>query len=221
MNTPADNHTVPSGHQISLVIADDESLIASSLATLLGLEADITVLRTFAAGEELLEWWQRQLTLNEPVADVAVLDLNMVGMDGIETAAKISHISPGVGLMIVTSHARPREMKRALEIGVKGFLAKTASAQDFASGIRAVHRGRRYLDPEVAAAAIEMGESPLSEREAELLARAGTGASIEDLAHAMHLAPGTVRNYLSSAMSKLGAANRFDAHHRARDAGWI
>ncbi|QFQ01671.1 Transcriptional regulatory protein UhpA [Corynebacterium urogenitale] len=206
---------------IRVVIADDEALIASSLSTLLSLEEDIDVIGTFASGEELLEWWIKQLTFGEPVADVGVLDLNMTGIDGIDTAAKLLQQSPDAGMMIVTSHARPRGLKRALAVGVRGFLPKTSSAEEFASGIRAVHEGKRHLDADVAAAAIGAGESPLSEREAEILEVAGEGGSVEDIAARVHLASGTVRNYLSSAMGKLAAANRFEAYSKARDEGWL
>ncbi|WP_459612774.1 response regulator transcription factor [Corynebacterium urogenitale] len=206
---------------ISVVIADDEALIASSLSTLLSLEEDIDVIGTFASGEELLEWWTKQLTLGEPVADVGVLDLNMTGIDGIDTAVQLLEHSPETGILIVTSHARPRGLKRALAVGVRGFLPKTSSAEEFASGIRAVHAGKRHLDADVAAAAIGAGESPLSEREAEILEVAGEGGSVEDIASRVHLAPGTVRNYLSSAMGKLAAANRFEAYSKARDEGWL
>lgn len=213
--------TTDSGNKIRVVIADDEALIASSLSTLLSLEEDIDVIGTFASGEEFLEWWAKQITLGEPVADVGVLDLNMTGIDGIDTAEKLLEHSPDAGMMIVTSHARPRGLKRALAVGIRGFLPKTSSADQFASGIRAVHAGKRHLDPEVAAAAIGAGESPLSEREAEILETVGDGGSVEDIARRVHLAPGTVRNYLSSAMGKLGAGNRFEAYNQAKDNGWL
>lgn len=206
---------------IRVVIADDEALIASSLSTLLSLEEDIDVIGTFASGEELLEWWQKNLTTGDAVADVGVLDLNMTGIDGIETATKLLELSPQAGMMIVTSHARPRGLKRALSAGIRGFVPKTSGAEEFASAIRTVRDGKRYLDPEVAAAAIGAGESPLSEREAEILEKVGDGGSVEDIAGRVHLAPGTVRNYLSAAMTKTGAANRFEAFQRAQENGWI
>lgn len=210
-----------SASPIRVVIADDEALIASSLATLLGLEEGIAVMGTFASGEELVEWWTKCHTVGDPEPHVAVLDFNMTGIDGIATAEKIREISPDVATMIVTSHARPRGLKRALEAGVHGFLPKTASAEEFASAIKTIRQGKRYLDPEVAAEAIGLGESPLSQREAEVLEHAGRGGSIEDIATTVHLAPGTVRNYLSSAMGKLDAVNRFDAYNQARDRGWL
>lgn len=201
---------------IRIAIVDDESLVAQSLGTLLGLEEDLDVAVVAGSGEELLEWWRRGREV-----DVCVCDLQMGGIDGIETARRIRELSPGTGVLIVTSHARPRALKEALSAGVQGFLPKTSTAADFATAIRAVHAGRRHIDPELAAQTISVGQSPLTEREAELLELAGRGGSVEDIAAAAFLAPGTTRNYLSSAMNKVGAQNRFEAYTRARELGWI
>lgn len=206
---------------IRAVIVDDESLVASSLATLIGLEDDIDVIAVLGSGEELVAWWHKQLTTGGQLADVIVTDLQMTGIDGIDAVAQIHELSPEAKAMIVTSHGRPRQLKRALSASILGFLPKTSTAQEFATAIRTVHEGRRYLDPELAALAISSGESPLTERETEVIAAAGGGGSIEDIAGATHLAPGTVRNYLSSAMTKLGAQNRFEAFTIARDSGWL
>mgnify|MGYP002714093832 CR=1 FL=1 len=202
---------------IRIAITDDETLVASSLATLLGLEEDFEIVTVCGSGEELLEWWAR-----EPNgADVLVCDLQLGGIDGIEAAHRVREKSPGVQVLIVTSHARPTALKRALEQGVAGFLPKTSDAKEFAAAIRTVHAGRRYLDPETAALAINASDSPLTERERELLELAGRGLSIEDIAAEAHLAPGTCRNYLSNAMAKTGAGNRFEAYMVARDRGWL
>lgn len=206
---------------IRVLIVDDESLVASSLATLIGLEDDLEVLAVLSSGEELEQWWRKKHTLGEPLADVIVSDLHLGGIDGIDAIARVATISPDVKAMIVTSHARPRALKEALSASIMGFLPKTSTAQEFASAIRTVHAGKRYLDPELSAQAIATGESPLTEREAEVLEAAGGGASNDEIAARVHLAPGTVRNYLSSAMTKLGAHNRFEAFTTARDAGWI
>lgn len=123
--------------------------------------------------------------------------------------------------MIVTSHGRPGYLKRALASGVRGFLPKTASAATLTQVIRAVHAGGRYVDPELAAEAISAGDSPLTPREADVLELAAGGAGIEEIAARAHLSPGTTRNYLSSAMAKLGVANRYEAAVKARDLGWI
>lgn len=206
---------------ITIAIADDESLVASSLATLLGLEDDLAVLVTCGSGEEMLTWWTRQQTMAQPVAQVCVLDLQLGGIDGIETAVKLRELTPELPVLIVTSHARPRLLKRALVNGVLGFLPKTSTAEEFATAIRSVHSGRRYLDQELAAMTISAGESPLTAREEEILELAGRGGSVDEIAAAVHLAPGTTRNYLSQAMSKVGAQNRFEAFTRARERGWL
>lgn len=204
---------------IRVAVVDDEALVAQSLATLLGLEEDLEVVLVAGSGEELLEWWRRSAPGER--AEVCVCDLQMGGIDGIETAERLRALDEAGRVVIVTSHARPRSLKRALAAGVAGFLPKTATAEQFATAIRTVHGGRRYLDPDLAAATIAAGESPLTEREAELLELAGQGGSVEDIAAAVHLAPGTTRNYLSSAMGKTGAQNRFEAYTRARERGWV
>lgn len=201
---------------IRIAIVDDEGLVASSLSTLLGLEDDLEVVLTAGSGEEILAWWHRGAR-----ADVCVLDLHLGGIDGVETATQLRELTPDLPTLIITSHARPRGLRRALESGVQGFLPKTATAAQFAEAVRAVNAGRRYLDPELAAATIAAGESPLTPREEDVLAAAGRGGSVEDIAALVRLAPGTTRNYLSSAMGKVGARNRFEAHQRARELGWL
>jgi two-component system response regulator DesR len=200
---------------IRVVVVDDESLVASSLSTLLSLEDDLDVVATLGSGEEVVDWCR---THPSPAVDVVVTDLQMGGMDGIATAEALPD---GVRVLIVTSHGRPRQLKRALAGGVLGFVPKTSSAEEFATAVRTVHAGRRYLDPELAAAAIGAGESPLTEREAQLLEVAGQGGSVEQIAATVHLAAGTTRNYLSSAMGKTGASTRFEAWRIARERGWL
>lgn len=206
---------------ITIAIADDEALVASSLATLLGLEEDLEVLTVCGSGEEMLAWWRKRHTQGHAVADVCVLDLQLGGIDGIDTAITLRELTPDLPVVIVTSHARPRQLKRALVNGILGFLPKTSTAEDFAGAIRNVHTGRRYIDPELAALTISAGESPLTEREEEVLELAGKGWSVEEIAAAVYLAPGTTRNYLSQAMGKVGAQNRFEAFTRARELGWL
>ena len=196
---------------IKVAIADDEALVAQSLATLLGLEDDIEVVRTACSGRELIDW-----CAVHPI-DVAVLDLQMPGLDGIDTASQLSDAA----VLIVTSHPRPQALKRALAANVLGFVPKTSSAEQFAQAIRAVAQGKHFLDPEVAALAISVGESPLTDSEARVLEAAGTGASVADIAAQVCLAAGTTRNYLSSAMAKTGTQNRFEAYTVARERGWI
>lgn len=150
-------------------------------------------------------------------ADVVVTDLQLgTGKDGIALATGSS-----VPVVLVSSHTSATVLKRALAAGIAGILPKTSSSEAFADAIRAVHNGRRYIDPELAAQTIAAGDSPLTEREAELLVLAGKGLSVEDIAAQAFLAPGTTRNYLSSAMSKVGASNRFAAYTIARERGWV
>ena len=153
--------------------------------------------------------------------DVAVLDLQLPDGDGLELAARIADLSPATRCLILTSHARPGYLKRALAQGVLGFLPKTTSADQLARAVRAVAAGRRVIDPELAAETISSGDSPLTPREADVLEFAADGAPIEQIARRAHLAEGTVRNYLSSAQAKLQAANRHEAVAIARRQGWI
>lgn len=200
---------------IRLLLADDENLIRSALAALLGLEDDLQVVGEAGSGDEALA----MARLHRP--DVAVLDLQMPGPDGIAVAETLRSELPGCGCIIVTSHGRPGHLKRALAAGVRGFLPKTASAAVLAETVRSVHAGGRYLDPELAAEAISAGDSPLTARETDVLELAADGVPIEEIARRAALSAGTVRNYLSSAATKLGAANRHEAVSRARTHGWI
>lgn len=152
---------------IRVVLADDETLVASSLGTLIGLEDDIDVAAVCGSGEELLEWWRRELVVEEGEGDVgkqrpsvAVVDLQMGGIDGIETAQRLEEIDENAAVLIVTGHPGPRQLQRALAAGVKGFLPKTSSAEEFAQAIRIVHSGRRWVDPDLAATALAAGHSP-------------------------------------------------------------
>lgn len=200
---------------IRVLLADDEQLIRTALATLVDLEDDVEVVGQAASGPEAVAVARAV----EP--DVAVLDLQMPGLDGIEVAAQLREQVPGCGVVIVTGHGRPGHLKRALATGVRGFLPKTTSAAVLASVIRTVHAGGRHVDPELAADAIAAGDSPLTPREADVLELAAGGASVEEIAVRASLSPGTVRNYLSAAVQKLGVSNRHEAVTRAQAAGWI
>lgn len=200
---------------IRLLLADDENLIRSALVALLGMEDDLQVVAQASSGDEALA----MARLHHP--DVAILDLQMPGPDGIAVGEALRLELPDCASIIVTSHGRPGHLKRALAAGVRGFLPKTVSAQVLADVVRTVHAGGRYVDPELAAEAIGAGDSPLTPREADVLELAADGVPIEDIAQRASLSPGTVRNYLSSAASKLGAANRHEAVHVARVHGWI
>ncbi|MFG1774382.1 response regulator [Nocardia salmonicida] len=205
---------------IPVFLADDETLIRAAMATMLGLEPDLEVVAHVGSGAELVAAWRRRAEEGEPPA-VAVIDLQMPGIDGIDTAVELLRITPGAGTLIVTSHGRPGYLKRALSAGVRGFLPKTTSAATLAEVIRSVHDGGRYVDPELAAEAISAGDTVLTAREADVLEFAADGASVEDIAKRAHLSPGTTRNYLSSAMTKLGVSNRYEAALKAREKGWI
>lgn len=200
---------------IRVLLADDENLIRSALRALLSLEDGIEVVAEAATADEALAM-ARSFT-----PDVAVLDLQLPDRDGIALAADLHREVPGCRTMIVTSHGRPGYLKRALAAGVGGFLPKTVSASVLAQVVRTVHDGGRYVDPELAAEAISAGDSPLTARESDVLELAAEGAPVEEIARRAALTPGTVRNYLSSAASKLGAANRHEAVHVARRHGWI
>lgn len=200
---------------IRVLLADDENLIRSALRALLSLEDGIEVVAEAATADEALAMARSVLP------DVAVLDLQLPDRDGIALAAEIQRELPSCRTMIVTSHGRPGYLKRALAGGVGGFLPKTVSASVLAQVVRTVHGGGRYVDPELAAEAISAGDSPLTARESDVLELAAEGAPVEEIARRAALTPGTVRNYLSSAASKLGAANRHEAVHVARRHGWI
>lgn len=203
------------GAVVRVLLADDEHLIRGALAALLALEDDLRVVAEAASGPEALA----MARAHRP--DVAVLDLQMPGADGVAVATSLKTELPGCRTLIVTSHGRPGHLKRALAAGVRGFVPKTVSAQRLAEIIRNVHGGSRYVDPELAADAISAGDSPLSGREAELLELAEGGAPIAEIAQRASLTPGTVRNYLSSATAKLGADNRHAAARLARERGWL
>lgn len=200
---------------IKVLIADDENLIRDALAGLLGLEDDIDVVARAASGAEALA------AAAKFTPDVALLDLQMPEPDGIETARRMATELPDCRCIIVTSHGLPGYLKTALAAGVRGFLPKTVSAQTLASVVRTVADGGRYVDPQLAAEAIGAGDSPLSPREADVLAEARDGSAIDEIANRVSLSPGTVRNYLSVAAGKLGAANRHEAARIAAERGWI
>lgn len=203
------------GTPLRVLLADDEHLIRGALAALLALEDDLAVVAEAASGPEALA----MARAHRP--DVAVLDLNMPGADGIEVVSTLRTELPDCATMIVTGHGRPGNLKQALAAGARGFLPKTVSAQQLAEIIRTVHGGHRYIDQELAADAISAGDSPLTTRETELLRLAADGATIAEVARRASLAPGTVRNYLSAAATKLDAKNRHVAVRIAEEHGWL
>lgn len=199
---------------IRLLLADDEDLLRGALAALLGLEDDIEVVAEASTSTDAV----RLAAEHRP--DIAVLDLEMPPTDGLRAAEEIRAALP-TRIVLITRHARPAVLRRALAAGVSGFVPKTTEATRLAEIIRDVAAGRRYVDPEIAASALTEDACPLSERELEVLRASRTGASVREIAAQVHLAPGTVRNYLSSAMTKLGASSRHAAAHHAWQQGWI
>ena len=207
---------------IRIVVADDETLIREALEAILSLQADIDVVAVAASGTEAIA----QIERHRP--DVAVLDLLMPGADGIEVAEAVAGLSRETSqrtrrtrCLILTSHARPGYLKRALAAGVRGFVPKTTPATTLTEVIRRLHAGQRYVDPELSAETIAAGDSPLTPREADVLELAADGAPVGEIARRAALSPGTVRNYLSAASLKLGAPNRHIAAEIARSKGWI
>jgi len=199
---------------IRLLLADDEGLVRGALAALLELEDDLTVAAEASTSTDAV----RLAHQHRP--DIAVLDLEMPPADGLRAAEEIRGELP-TRIILVTRHARPGVLRRALAAGVHGFVPKTTPAARLAEIIRDVAAGRRYVDPDIAASALTEDNCPLTERELEVLRATRTGASIGEIAQQVHLAPGTVRNYLSTAMSKLGVSSRHAAAHRAWEEGWI
>jgi two-component system response regulator DesR len=200
---------------IRVLIAEDMHLVRGALVALLTLEPDLEVVAELDRGDRIV-----------PVAlelrpDVAVLDIDLPGLDGLSAASQLHEQLPQCRILVLTGLGQPGTLLRALQAHVRGFIGKDAPAEALADGIRKVFAGQRVLDPDLVAAALETGATPLTAREADVLRAAGTGASTEDIARQLFLAPTTVRNYLSNAISKVGARNRTDAIRICREAGWL
>lgn len=200
---------------IRVIVADDETLVRDALTAVLSMQDGIEVVGEAARGDEAVALIEKR------TPDVAVLDLQMPGLDGIETAVAAAEASPETRCIVVTSHARPGYLKKALSSGVAGFVPKTTSARVLADIIRQIAAGGRYVDPTLSAEAIAAGDSPLTAREADVLELAAEGAPVEEIAQRANLTAGTVRNYLSAAVAKLGVVNRHEAARVARIRGWI
>ncbi|MDA2806304.1 response regulator transcription factor [Nocardiopsis suaedae] len=200
---------------IRIVLADDEHLVRGAIAALLGLEEDLEVVAQVGRGDEV------EAAVAEHAADIAVLDIEMPGATGLEVAGRLAGSAPRCGVLVLTSFGRPGYLRRALDAGARGFLAKDAPVDELAGAIRKVHAGGRYIDTELAAAAMTSGDNPLTPREAEVLKSAADGLQVAEIARTIHLTEGTVRNYLSSAITKTGASNRLGAIRKAQDMGWL
>lgn len=200
---------------IRILLAEDQGLVRGALAALLGLEPDIEVVATAADGEQALALSAQH------APDIVLTDIEMPRMTGLELAAHLAARGAPCKIMIVTTFGRSGYLRRALAAGVRGFLLKDAPAETLAAAIRTVHAGGRAIAPELALASWSGAQDPLTERERQVLRLAGEGASSADIARQIHLSEGTVRNYLSEAISKLDAGNRVEAYRLARDAGWL
>lgn len=199
---------------IRVLLAEDQSMVLGALSALLRLESDIEVLGAAADGEAA---W-RQLQSLQP--DLLVTDIEMPGLTGLELAQRVQRYALPVKVVIVTTFARPGFLRRALDAGVAGYLLKDAPAEKLAEALRTVHRGGRAIDPELALEAWSEAD-PLNDRERQVLRLAGEGLSASDVAARLNLSHGTVRNYLSEAIGKLGVGNRIEAYRLARQKGWL
>jgi len=199
---------------IRILLAEDQAMVRGALSALLKLESDLDVIGSAADGEAAWQFVQRD------VPDVVVTDIEMPRLTGLELAQRIRDRGLECKVVIVTTFARPGFLRRALDAGVSGYLLKDAPADQLAEALRKVHRGGRAIDPQLALEAWSEAD-PLNDRERQVLRLAGEGASAGDIAEQLHLSQGTVRNYLSEAIGKLGVGNRIEAYRLARQKGWL
>ncbi|GGU90919.1 DNA-binding response regulator [Actinomadura sp. LOL_016] len=198
----------------TVVLADDEALLRKAMAALLPLEGEITVLAEAEDGDAAVAATLR----HRP--DVLVIDLEMPGTDGLGAVSAIRREHPDQVVLMLTRHARPGVLRKALKLGVQGFVSKSAEPEHIATVVRTLHEGRRWIDPDVSALAV-MDDCPLTDREVDVLRATGEGYSVADIAGQLHLAEGTVRNYLSNAMQKTQTRTRHDAARYAREHDWL
>jgi two-component system response regulator DesR len=200
---------------IRVLLAEDQAMVRGALSALLSLEEDIEIVAQVSRGDEVVPAALASLP------DVALLDIEMPGGDGLEAAAALKEGLPSCRVVVLTTFGRTGYLKRAMESGAAGFLLKDAPASELAAAIRRVMGGERVVDPGLAAAALSEGESPLTDREREVLSASANGATIGDVATKLYLSEGTVRNYLSTAIKKLGTRNRVEAARLAERKGWL
>ncbi len=200
---------------IRLLLADDQALVRGALAALLDLETDLTVVAQVGRGDEVTA------AARAHAADVALLDVEMPGLDGIAAAAALKAGYPACRSLVVTTFGRPGYVRRALDAGASGFVVKDTPADQLADAVRRVHRGLRVVDPDLAVESLAVGTSPLTERERDVLVAAAGGGTVADIARETFLSEGTVRNYLSAAMGKTGARTRAEAARLAQENGWL
>lgn len=200
---------------IRVLLADDQALVRGALAALLDLEPDLHVVAQVGSGEAAVA------ACGASHPDVALLDVEMPGMDGIITTAEVKRLHPGVRVLIVTTFGRPGYLRRALRAGADGFVVKDTPASQLADAVRRVHAGFRVVDPILAADSAVSGESPLTGRETDVLRIALDGVTVEQIARKLSLSEGTVRNHLSSAIGKTGSRTRSEAARIATENGWL
>jgi two-component system response regulator DesR len=201
--------------RIRVLLAEDQAMIRQALAALLSFEDDIEVVAQVGRGDEVVSAAARHH------ADVALLDIEMPGMDGLTAAAELHRAQPEVKIVILTTFGRPGFLRRAMESGVSAFLVKDSPADKLAKTVRRVLAGERVIDPDLAAAALSDGVNPLTQRERDVLTASADGALISEIAAALYLSEGTVRNYLSACIQKTGARNRAEALRIAEEHGWL
>ena len=200
---------------ITVLLADDQHMVRGALAALLDLEPDITIVGEVARGDEVVD---RVVELRP---DVALLDVEMPGIDGLAAAAAINEMVPSTRILILTTFGRPGYLRRAMESGASGFIVKHAPVDQLADAVRRVHRGERVVDPVLAAETLAAGPSPLTGRERDVLMASRDSPTVATIAARLFLSEGTVRNYLSSVIAKTGASNRAEALRIAEDRGWL
>ncbi|HLY34276.1 MAG TPA: response regulator transcription factor [Jatrophihabitantaceae bacterium] len=200
---------------IRLLLADDQTLVRTALAALLDLEDDFDVVAQVGRGDEVV------VAARRAQPDVALLDIEMPGIDGLAAAAALAHEVPSCRVLILTTFGRPGYLRRAMESGALGFVVKDAPAEQLADAVRRVARGERVVDPALAAATLAGGPSPLTGRERDVLVASRGGATVADIATRLFLSEGTVRNYLSAAIAKTGVRNRVEAVQVADERGWL
>jgi len=200
---------------IRVLLADDQALVRGAMAALLELESDIEVVAQVGRGDEVTA------AARTSGAQVCLLDIEMPGLDGIEAAAALRAELPGCRSLVVTTFGRPGYLRRAMEAGASGFLVKDTPAAELADAVRRVHSGLRVVDPGLATESLLGGPNPLTDREREVLRDSLDGAPVATIATRVRLSPGTVRNYLSSAIGKTGTTTRAEASRTAQERGWL
>jgi len=200
---------------IRVLIAEDMHMIRGALVALLSLEDDMEVVAELERGDQIVP------TALATRPDIAVIDIDLPGLDGLTAAQQLYRRLPECRTLVLTGLSQPGNLLRALKVHVRGFIVKDAPAETLADGIRRVSKGERVIDPELVAAALETGSTPLTPRETDVLRAAESGIPTDQIAARLSLSPATVRNYLSNAISKVGGRNRIDAIRIARDAGWL